>query len=73
MTIAPAPAVEQPTDRALLTRWLLGSRSDPRLLRPALLTVLTTTGTLYAWVFWTAVHSPREGSSSLRRLLGQLC
>ena len=56
MTIAPAPAVERPADRAPLTRWLLGSRSDPRLLRPALLAVLTTTGTLYAWVFWTAVH-----------------
>jgi hypothetical protein len=56
MTTAPAPAVDRSAERSLLTRLLLGSPSDPRLLRPALLAVLASTAGLYAWVFWIAVR-----------------
>jgi hypothetical protein len=56
MTTAPASVGDRPSDRSPLRRLLLGSRSDPRLLRPSLLALLASTGTLYAWVFWLAVR-----------------
>jgi hypothetical protein len=55
MTTAPAPSGDGSAERPGGLRWLLGSRSDPVLLRPALLAVLLSTAGLYGWVFATAV------------------
>jgi hypothetical protein len=56
MTTAPAPALDRSAERSFLARLLLGSPSDPWLLRPSLLALLASTAGLYAWVFWIAIR-----------------